>query len=788
MGFSLRSGSKRAAEATTSGADVTPESDLRNFKKSHRWDPFLDQDNIDNIDNALSSGNAEKAAAVDETLIQEDSPYAEVRQSVPPTDSDLPVNTLRAWTIGALMCTIVAACNILLSLRRAPISITSTVVQLIAYPIGCLWARLVPEKTINIFGWKAELNPGPFNVKEHTIITMMTAAGSSYSYAIDILLAQELFYKQHLGWGFQILLILSTQAMGFGIAGVSRRFLIWPSSMVWPAVLITTTVMYSLHDHRATDPAIANGWQIGRYTFFLIVAAGTFVWEWIPQVFAQFLQLFMFPCWIAPNNVVVNQIFGGNTGLGLLPISFDWSIISGFLLSPLQTPAFAIANVSAGIFIMLIGIIGLAYAGPEFYKYLPLSANQNFDNMAQPYDTARILTPEYTVNMTAYKEYSPILLGPAFSLSYGMGFAGLVSTVTHIALFYGPDVWRRAKDSQSDLPDIHMKLMRKYKEAPEWWFLAIFAVSFAFGMVAALVWPTHLPWWAYIVCILIGLVFFIPIGMVQAITNQQTGLNIITEMVFGYMLPGRPVAMMLFKSWGYMLAYNGLNYISDMKVGHYMKIPPRSMFAAQAFAVIWLSLVQIASYNFLRGNIEGICTPDQSQGLTCPNSRTFYNASVIWGVIGPKIVFGAGALYSWINWFWLIGFLCPFIQWLIARRYPRSAVRYIVFPAVFGAAGLIPPATTWYILQWVWIGLVFNWWIRRRWNGWWTHYNYTLSGALDIGNAICVVIIGLGLGLGNANFPDWWGNTVINNNLDANGAAVLKTIPPGGGPIGPSHW
>lgn len=69
------------------------------------------------------------------------------------------------------------------------------------------------------------------------------------------------------------------------------------------------------------------------------------------------------------------------------------------------------------------------------------------------------------------------------------------------------------------------------------------------------------------------------------------------------------------------------------------------MFAAQFFAVTWLSLVQIATYNFLRGNIEGVCTSTQTQGLTCPNAKTFYNASVIWGVVGPKRIFSGGALY-----------------------------------------------------------------------------------------------------------------------------------------------
>lgn len=69
------------------------------------------------------------------------------------------------------------------------------------------------------------------------------------------------------------------------------------------------------------------------------------------------------------------------------------------------------------------------------------------------------------------------------------------------------------------------------------------------------------------------------------------------------------------------------------------QIPPRTMFSAQFFAVTWLSMVQIATYNFLRGNIKGICTTEQAEGLTCPGARTFYNASVIWGVVGPKKMF-----------------------------------------------------------------------------------------------------------------------------------------------------
>ncbi len=54
----------------------------------------------------------------------------------------------------------------------------------------------MPAWSWHIYGNRVELNPGPFNIKEHVIITIMTAAGATTSYAIDILLAQEVFYKQ----------------------------------------------------------------------------------------------------------------------------------------------------------------------------------------------------------------------------------------------------------------------------------------------------------------------------------------------------------------------------------------------------------------------------------------------------------------------------------------------------------------------------------------------------------------------------------------------------------------
>lgn len=66
---------------------------------------------------------------------------------------------------------------------------------------------------------------------------------------------------------------------------------------------------------------------------------------------------------------------------------------------------------------------------------------------------------------------------------------------------------------------------------------------------------------------------------------QTPGLNIITEYVLGLIYPGRPIANVCFKTYGYMSMSQAVSFLSDFKLGHYMKIPPRSMFLVQVHYV-----------------------------------------------------------------------------------------------------------------------------------------------------------------------------------------------------------
>lgn len=102
MGFSFRGKTSEQPiivseiDQGISSATEPPAADLKKFRKLHQFDPFLDLDKLETVDNALATGDPEKEAAVEEQLIIDDSPYPEVRSSVrsPQADAIIPYQAI----------------------------------------------------------------------------------------------------------------------------------------------------------------------------------------------------------------------------------------------------------------------------------------------------------------------------------------------------------------------------------------------------------------------------------------------------------------------------------------------------------------------------------------------------------------------------------------------------------------------------------------------------------------------------------------------------------------------
>lgn len=453
--------------------------DVRRLKKNHHFDPNLGDDEIEALQQAAKSGDAEAIHEIEKTF-EENSPYDVVRAAVRNDDGEEIANTLRAWILGFIFVTVAAGINMFLSMRSPAITIPTVVILLLVYPVGCFWARVMPSRKFTTFGVTWSLNTGPFTIKEHTVIVLMANVTYGYAYSTDALLALQAkpLYNYDMGWGFALLFTLSSQLIGIGVAGVFRRFNVWPAAIIWPANFSMTSVLYALHDQSKTDPSKANGWQISRYRYFLYVALGAFCWYWFPGVIFQGLAVFDFVCWTRPNNAAINQLFGGFYGLSLLPITFDWTYVSAYLQSPLLAPAFAHVNtlIGLGIFV-IVTTIGISFTGALFTQYLPINTSTLFDNTQSEYDVFKILGPGWTMDVEKYKKYSPVFLAPTFALNYGLSFAALMASLVHTALYHGSEIWYRFRTARRQEPDIHMKLMAKYREAPDWWYLVLFVIS-----------------------------------------------------------------------------------------------------------------------------------------------------------------------------------------------------------------------------------------------------------------------------------------------------------------------
>ncbi|EGE08053.1 small oligopeptide transporter [Trichophyton equinum CBS 127.97] len=770
-------------------SDVEANRKLDLYRRTHKWDPNLGDDTLDEIATvtALNDSNAQ-SKVIDRVI--DNSPYPEVRAAVRNYDEDLPASTFRVWAIGMFLTTIGSGLNSLFSLRAPAIIITSVVALLVSYPIGVAWAKIIPARTFNIFGLKWNTNPGPFNIKEHVLIVVMANAsfGNGVAYFTDSIQALKAFYHTDYGWGFYVCLALSTQIVGFGIAGIVRKVLVEPASMIWPQDLVSATFIYTLHDKSATNPAETNGWKIGRYRYFLYVFLGSFFWYWFPGVIAPCLSVFAIVTFIKPKNVILNQLFGGWTGLSLIPITFDWTQVTGYIQSPLIAPWHAIGNTLIGTIGLFIFVTcGLHYSNHWYAQYLPISDSTTYDNMAKPYNVSKILSPDFTLDEAKYKAYSPLFLSTTFALTYGLSFASIAAVVTHTALFHGKHIWTVIRDSRGELDDVHTRMMRKYKNAPWWWYITLLAVCVALCLVTALAWPTHLTWWALLLALFISLVMTIPIGVVQATTNIQLGLNVFTEYIIGYMLPGRPLAMMLFKTYGYITMVQALSFVQDLKLGHYMKVPPRSLFWGQLVATMWSCMVQLCVQIWALDNITDICQPHQSNRFTCPQGRVFFGASVIWGVIGPARMFSGNALYSSLQYFWIVGALSPLLFYALARIFPRSNARFLSAPVIFGSVLYIPPATPLNYFAWCMVGFVFQKFIRNRFRGWWMRFNYITSASLDAGLAISTIVVIAAINLTGSKFPSWWGNTGSMETLDNLGEAIRQPLAEGE-TFGPPTW
>ncbi|KAK1589180.1 hypothetical protein Q3G72_031262 [Acer saccharum] len=157
----------------------------------------------------------------------------------------------------------------------------------------------------------------------------------------------------------------------------------------------------------------------------------------------------------------------------------------------------------------------------------------------QIYNISAIVDSNFHFDHEAYEREGPLYISTFFAMSYGVGFACLAATVVHVLLFHGREIWNLSKSAFQDKKiDVHTKLMRRYKQVPEWWFICILIVNIATTIFICQYYKNQLqlPGWAILLACSLALFFTLPVGVITATTNQTPALNVITEYIIGFLL------------------------------------------------------------------------------------------------------------------------------------------------------------------------------------------------------------------------------------------------------------
>ncbi|KAF7426004.1 hypothetical protein PC9H_008366 [Pleurotus ostreatus] len=460
----------------------------------------------------------------------------------------------------------------------------------------------------------------------HVVASLVasTAAGGSSAVmnfavqrAVELAALVQLYYDTRVSASTAVLATFSTACFGYGIVGILRPLSIYPSDMVYwgcpysKASARDIVLRARILTHKSLALHFNTAVNTKKIKLFWTAFTGMFFYEVIPAWMFPTLNGINIVCLAsqhAPAKTVdfITHLFGGasgNEGLGLLSVSFDWQYIGEtFMTLPLVQQGmptlsvpqpvylrrgFGSANSWIGYILCYIAIMAIYYSNTWNSLAFPMLSSSIFSPNGSIYHQSAVFGHTFELNKTALAEVGlPALTGSNAwnNLTGNLAIGGLVA---HVVLFWGHHITDSVKLARTKMqPDRHYQAMMRYSEAPFWWYLILMAFAFFAGLIVVLRGETTLPWWAYIFALVLGALVTPFSTIIVARMGSGVATKQLMKMVAGSINPGKPVANLYFSMWSHDVVASSIGLAGDMKMGQYLKIPPRAMFLTQVYGTI----------------------------------------------------------------------------------------------------------------------------------------------------------------------------------------------------------
>ena len=507
----------------------------------------------------LLDGGDEKLAVedtveVDADLESEDDP--EISQ-IPPEvrrvvslhdDTTLPTLTFRYFLLSVIFVVPGAFLSQMNSYRTTYAPYSVFFVQIAANYVGLWLARVIPR------GWRVRvpytsysfsLNPGPWSIKEHVLVTITAASGATGNLAATPISVGELYFGEKLHPAAAIFFMWSIDATGYAFAAIARQVLLYEPDYPWFQALCQTALFETQsRQNRNPTPTARKQMRV-----FWLVLLGITLWQFLPEYVFPMLGSMAFLCWVAPHNPIANFVGSGLGGMGFLNLSFDWANISNYnsgvplFLSPWWSQVVLFCSFVLSCWILLPAA---KYGSLGSYDHC-LMTNRACTADGEKYPVSSLVTPQSTLNETAYAENGPMYVGTHYLWTVFFDYASYVSAYSWIAFFGASSIrtaWRKFRARRErpgqginhQYTDRLNVLMRSYPEVPLWWYAVLFAVSFVSIMTIVALDLLFIPWWTYFVALATGAVVVIPLGWLYAVSNFQLPIGTFNELLYGTMV------------------------------------------------------------------------------------------------------------------------------------------------------------------------------------------------------------------------------------------------------------
>ncbi|KAK0119489.1 hypothetical protein ONS95_010936 [Cadophora gregata] len=653
-------------------------------------------------------------------------------------------------------------------------------VQIASNYVGVWLAKVLPAWNVRVpfTSYGFNLNPGPFGVKEHVLVTISAASGATYNLAYAPVSIAELYFGQKIHPAIAIFFMWSVVITGYSFAAISRQFLLYDPQYPWFQALCQTA-LFETQKKQREYPSATSRKQM--HTFWAVLGAVT-LWQFLPEFAFPMLGSLAFLCWVAPKNATANFIGAGFGGMGFLNLSLDWSNVSSLgnngslFLTPFWTQVIIFLAFAVNCWVL---IPAAKWGSLGSYKH-GLMSNHVLTANGTRYPLTSLLTPQATLNETAYEENGPLYLGTQMLWGMFFDYASYTSALAWMALFGFSQLRAtikklRARNNSKNGESINFHyndrlniLQRSYKEVPLWWYIVLFLFSFV--AITAMVASDHLyiPWWTYLVSLLTGAIIVTPLGWLYAISNFQLPIGTTNELLYGLMINAvkghkNPTGATVYSSIAGDAWYRAQYMLQDQKIGHYMHIPPRATFFSQIFgATLGIPInyavirwVINSKFDYLTGEKD-----DPTHQWTGQSLASSLSTSVQYVLVGPKKLFQE-PLFKVVPYGFLAGLLVPVLIFLMHKTFPDSKLKFrlwnttIFFSCLSNFYGNI---STGYTSQFIGSFVVMYWAFRYRYKLW-AKYNYILAAAFDAGFNLNMLLIFLCFGSGKiTTMPYWWGN------------------------------